>query len=172
MVNKIDINRFLFTPLLIWIFSIVVAIMLFLHGIASFSKNVMRLGGERLREIICKLTRTDLNSALVNGFCTALAPLANEHCRQSPNGIGAYFIQPSSLSDLKNRSENLAVREQILPIFCSNVILLIKKLVKYGPHRRICSRFTLAPSYSYCHAADSSACLVSIESLAKSRNMK
>ena len=82
------------TPLLIWIFSIVAANMLSLHGIASFSKEVIRLGGERLREIICKLTRTDLYSALVGGVCTALVPLATERCRRPPNSIGAYFIQP------------------------------------------------------------------------------
>ncbi|MDO9365291.1 MAG: hypothetical protein Q7T58_02960 [Methylotenera sp.] len=82
------------TPLLTWIFSIV-AIMLFLHGMASFSKEVTRLGGEHLREILRKLTRTDVYSALVGNVCKALAPRATEHCRWPPNSIGAYFIQPS-----------------------------------------------------------------------------
>ncbi|MDP3743333.1 MAG: hypothetical protein Q8Q76_03215 [Methylotenera sp.] len=65
------------TPFLTSIFSIVAAIMLFLHGLASFSEGVTRLGEERLREIFCKLTCTDLYSALVSSVCTALAPLAN-----------------------------------------------------------------------------------------------
>jgi len=38
------------SPLFTWIFSILAAVMLFLHGLAAFSEEMARLGGERLRE--------------------------------------------------------------------------------------------------------------------------
>lgn len=60
------------TPLLTWIFSTVAAIMLFLHGLAAFSEEVSRLGGERLRARLHKLTNTDLYSALTGAISTAL----------------------------------------------------------------------------------------------------
>lgn len=56
----------------IWIFTIAAAIMLFLHGLAAFSEEVARLGGGRLRELLRRLTRTDLHGALVGGIATAL----------------------------------------------------------------------------------------------------
>jgi len=60
------------TPLLTWIFSIIAAIMLFLHGLASFSEEVARIGGERLRLRLHKLTQTDLYGALTGAISTAL----------------------------------------------------------------------------------------------------
>lgn len=59
------------TPLLTWIFSIVAAIMLFLHGLASFSEEIARVGGERLRTRLQKLTGTDLYGALTGAISTA-----------------------------------------------------------------------------------------------------
>lgn len=38
------------SPLFTWIFSILSAVMLFLHGLAAFSEEMATLGGERLRE--------------------------------------------------------------------------------------------------------------------------
>jgi len=60
------------TPLLTWIFSVVAAIMLFLHGLAAFSDEVTRLGGERLRAVMQRITRTDWRGALVGALATAL----------------------------------------------------------------------------------------------------
>jgi phosphate:Na+ symporter len=60
------------TPLLTWIFSIIAAIMLFLHGLASFSEEVARIGGERLRVSLRKLTHSDLYGALTGTISTAL----------------------------------------------------------------------------------------------------
>lgn len=47
------------STLVTWAFTILAAIMLFLHGLASFSEEVTRLGGERLRNILRKATRPD-----------------------------------------------------------------------------------------------------------------
>lgn len=60
------------TPLLTWIFSIIAAIMLFLHGLASFSEEVARIGGDSLRTRLHKLTHTDLYGALTGAISTAL----------------------------------------------------------------------------------------------------
>lgn len=60
------------TPLLTWIFSIFAAIMLFLHGLSSFSEEVARVGGDRLRIRLQKLTGTDLYAALTGAISTAL----------------------------------------------------------------------------------------------------
>jgi phosphate:Na+ symporter len=60
------------TPFLTWIFSIIAAVMLFLHGLASFSEEVSRIGGERLRTRLRKMTHTDLYGALTGAVSTAL----------------------------------------------------------------------------------------------------
>lgn len=60
------------SPLLTWIFSILAAVMLFLHGLAAFSEEVARLGGERLRDALRRLTRTDWRGALVGAVATAV----------------------------------------------------------------------------------------------------
>lgn len=60
------------TPLLAWVFSVVAAIMLFLHGLAAFSEEVARLGGERLRSALGRLTRNDWYAASVGALTTAL----------------------------------------------------------------------------------------------------
>jgi len=60
------------TPLLTWIFSVVAAIMLFLHGLAAFSDEIARLGGERLRTALRRLTSSDWRAALVGAFTTGL----------------------------------------------------------------------------------------------------
>lgn len=65
------------TPLLTWIFLIVAAIMLFLHGLASFSEEVARIGGERLRTRLHKLTHTDLYGALTGAISTALVQFSS-----------------------------------------------------------------------------------------------
>ena len=36
------------SPTILWVFSILATIMLFLHGLAAFSEEVARLGGEHL----------------------------------------------------------------------------------------------------------------------------
>ncbi len=60
------------TPLLTWIFSIFAAIMLFLHGLSAFSEEIARVGGERLRLRLQKLTGTDFYAALTGAISTAL----------------------------------------------------------------------------------------------------
>lgn len=60
------------SPLLTWVFSILAAVMLFLHGLAAFSEEMARLGGERLRDALRHLTRTDLRGALVGAVATAV----------------------------------------------------------------------------------------------------
>ena len=47
-----------------------------------------------------------------------------------------------SLSDLGNRSENLAGRGQILSILQGNSCSSAQKAAEYGPSRRICSSFS------------------------------
>ncbi len=54
------------------IFSVLAAIMLFLHGLASFSDEVTRLGGQRLQSALQRLTRTDIQAALIGAISTAI----------------------------------------------------------------------------------------------------
>lgn len=51
-------------PLLTSIFSVLAVVMLFLHGFAAFSEDIARLGGERLRGVLRRLTRTDWRGVL------------------------------------------------------------------------------------------------------------
>jgi phosphate:Na+ symporter len=60
------------TPLLTWLFTVVAAIMLFLHGLAAFSEEVAQLGGERLRHALRRLTRNDWYAAVTGAITTAL----------------------------------------------------------------------------------------------------
>ncbi|MHB0916202.1 MAG: Na/Pi cotransporter family protein [Thiobacillus sp.] len=60
------------SPLFTWVFSILAAVMLFLHGLAAFSEEMARLGGERLRDALRRLTRTDWRGALVGAVATAV----------------------------------------------------------------------------------------------------
>lgn len=60
------------TPMLTWIFSVVAAIMLFLHGLAAFSDEIARLGGERLSNALRRLTSSDWRAALMGAATTAL----------------------------------------------------------------------------------------------------
>jgi phosphate:Na+ symporter len=60
------------TPIITWIFSIIAAIMLFLHGLASFSDEVSRLGGERLKKALHELSRSDLLGAMTGAVSTAI----------------------------------------------------------------------------------------------------
>ncbi len=55
-----------------WTFTILAAIMLFLHGLASFSEEVTRLGGERLREVLRRITRPDWRGAIAGAVATAI----------------------------------------------------------------------------------------------------
>lgn len=57
---------------LTWAFSILAAIMLFLHGLAAFSDEVTRIGGERLRTVLHRITRTDWRGALAGALATAV----------------------------------------------------------------------------------------------------
>lgn len=54
------------------IFSVVAAIMLYLHGLRAFSEEVIRLGGAHLREGMQKVTSTDLRGALAGALSAAL----------------------------------------------------------------------------------------------------
>lgn len=54
------------------LFSILAAVMLFLHGLAAFSDEMARLGGKQLREALRRLTRTDWRGALVGAGVTAV----------------------------------------------------------------------------------------------------
>jgi len=58
--------------LLTLIFTVLAAVMLFLHGLAAFSEEMARLGGERLREALRRLTRTDWRGAIVGAGVTAV----------------------------------------------------------------------------------------------------
>lgn len=60
------------TSLLTLMFSALAAVMLFLHGLAAFSEEVSRLGGERLRDALRRLTRTDWRGAVVGACVTAV----------------------------------------------------------------------------------------------------
>jgi phosphate:Na+ symporter len=57
---------------LIWFFSVMAAIMLFLHGLAAFSDEVTRLGGDRLHALLRRITRTDWRGAIVGSIATAI----------------------------------------------------------------------------------------------------
>ncbi|MDP3607775.1 MAG: Na/Pi symporter [Methylophilus sp.] len=56
----------------IWFFSVMAAIMLFLHGLAAFSDEVTRLGGDRLHALLKQITRTDWRGAIVGAIATAV----------------------------------------------------------------------------------------------------
>ena len=58
--------------LLTWVFSVLAAVMLFLHGLSAFSEEMSRIGGERLRDVLRRLTRSDGRAALVGAVFTAL----------------------------------------------------------------------------------------------------
>lgn len=60
------------SPLLVLVFSILAAVMLFLHGLAAFSEEMTRLGGDRLRNGLHRLTRTDWRGALMGALSTAV----------------------------------------------------------------------------------------------------
>jgi len=66
------------SPLLTLIFSVLAAVMLFLHGLAAFSEEMARLGGARLREVLRRLTRTDWRGAIVGAGVTALVQSSSE----------------------------------------------------------------------------------------------
>jgi phosphate:Na+ symporter len=54
------------------VFSVLAAVLLFLHGLAAFSEEVTRIGGERLRHALRRLTRSDWRGALVGAVVTAV----------------------------------------------------------------------------------------------------
>lgn len=53
-------------------FSILAAVMLFLHGLAAFSEEISRIGGERLKRLLHRVTRIDAIGALVGALATAV----------------------------------------------------------------------------------------------------
>jgi phosphate:Na+ symporter len=55
-----------------WIFSVMAAIMLFLHGLTAFSDEITRLGGERMRQFLAQVTRRDWVAALMGGLATVV----------------------------------------------------------------------------------------------------
>ncbi len=60
------------TPFVTWLFSIMAAIMLFLHGLAAFSAEVTTLGGEKLRLWLARITQKDWQGACFGALATAL----------------------------------------------------------------------------------------------------
>lgn len=58
--------------LLTCIFSVLAAIMLFLHVLSAFSDEMARLDGERLRLALHRLTRSDWRESLLGPLFTAL----------------------------------------------------------------------------------------------------
>lgn len=56
----------------VWFFTVMAAIMLFLHGLAAFSDEVTKIGGERLRQTLQRLTRSDWRGAVMGAFATAI----------------------------------------------------------------------------------------------------
>jgi phosphate:Na+ symporter len=58
--------------ILLWGFSALAAIFLFLHGLEAFSDEITRLGGDRLRRALDRITRSDWRAALVGGLVTAV----------------------------------------------------------------------------------------------------
>jgi phosphate:Na+ symporter len=55
-----------------WVFSVIAAVMLFLHGLHAFSHELTELGGERLRGLLRRLTGRDWSAALTGAVGTAL----------------------------------------------------------------------------------------------------
>jgi phosphate:Na+ symporter len=60
------------TTMITWIFSIIAAVMLFLHGLASFSDEISKLGGERLKNVLHQLSHSDLLGAITGAISTAI----------------------------------------------------------------------------------------------------
>ncbi len=80
---------------LIWFFSVMAAIMLFLHGLAAFSDEVTRLGGERLSQFLRRITRTDWRGALVGAVSTAIV--------QSSSAVTSMAVGLAHTGALTNR---------------------------------------------------------------------
>lgn len=55
-----------------WVFSVAAAIMLFLHGLAAFSDEVTQLGGERMKALLRRVTRSDWLGATLGALATTL----------------------------------------------------------------------------------------------------
>lgn len=53
-------------------FGVMAGVMLFIHGLASFSEELTRLGGDGLRRTLRRLTSTDLAASVSGAFATAL----------------------------------------------------------------------------------------------------
>lgn len=77
-------------------FTVLAAIMLFLYGLASFSAELTHLGGSRLQATLRKLTRTDMQAALMGTLATALV--------QSSSAITAMATGLAHKATLSNRS--------------------------------------------------------------------
>lgn len=65
-------NNIIMSTQFILFFSVMAAIMLFLHGLAAFSDEISRLGGDRLRLLLKRMTRTDWRGALMGALATAI----------------------------------------------------------------------------------------------------
>jgi len=55
-----------------WMFFVVAAVVLFLYGLAAFSAEATRIGGEQLRAGLRRVTRHDPLAALIGAGLTAL----------------------------------------------------------------------------------------------------
>lgn len=53
-------------------FGVMAGVMLFLHGLAAFTDEVRRLGGQRLRRVLRRLTSNDVTAAISGACSTAL----------------------------------------------------------------------------------------------------
>lgn len=85
-----------------WVFSVAAAIMLFLHGLAAFSDEVTQLGGERMKALLHRVTRSDWLGATLGALATTVVQsssavtsmavgLADKHTL-SPRGATAVMI--------------------------------------------------------------------------------
>lgn len=77
-----------------WIFSAAAAVMLFLYGLSAFTDEATRLGGERLRQVLARVTRNDTVAALIGAAVTAVV--------QSSSAVTSMAV---GLADRKSLSE-------------------------------------------------------------------
>jgi phosphate:Na+ symporter len=80
---------------LVWFFSVMAAIMLFLHGLAAFSDEVTRLGGKSLSQFLKRITRTDWRGAFVGAVSTAIV--------QSSSAVTSMAVGLAHTKALTNR---------------------------------------------------------------------
>jgi phosphate:Na+ symporter len=76
-------------------FGVMAGVMLFIHGLAAFSEEITRLGGDRLRRVLRRLTSGDLASAVTGALSSALL--------QSSSAVSAMTVGLCHSGALTNR---------------------------------------------------------------------